>query len=291
MHLSAARLLAAGQFELPRKTLILATALGVATQYIAFRFQAATLAHTGFADQFVHAIGSFNVFQVFAYVAALRLIFNGEVYVKAGSSDFALTTLIALGAGLAGATGEILILDIAVSLAAIIVFRVLRNDRNERAAAFVFGALTLQAIWGPWLFALTASEILRVETFVVGSLLHLLSPAVVWNGSVFVAPDAHSIIVIEGCSAFANILLAMLCWTSMTMWDRQYWRTTDIFIGLAMYASVVAVNTLRLCLMAQSASNYQFLHNSPGATLIGLIVTVMLPAFCWSGLQLTERRP
>jgi exosortase/archaeosortase family protein len=99
------------------------------------------------------------------------------------------------------------------------------------------------------------------------------------------------IAIYEACTSFHNISVAMLCWVTVIKLVRQNWRPSDFAIAGALILITLAMNSLRLFLMANASPNlFDFWHSGIGAGAInaGLSLLVMLIALmaarpAWSG--------
>jgi exosortase/archaeosortase family protein len=99
----------------------------------------------------------------------------------------------------------------------------------------------------------------------------------------------HSIMIEEGCSAFQNVSLASLIWISLLKLDTLRMRTAHLWICAAMAVATVALNTVRLALMAQSESMYEFWHNGAGVPIVSTAMLGVMLIICLGGLQVTAR--
>ena len=100
----------------------------------------------------------------------------------------------------------------------------------------------------------------------------------------------HSIMVEEGCSAFRNVSLASLIWISLVKLDTLTLKAAHLWICAAMAAVTVALNTLRIALMAQSYPMYDFWHNGGGVPIVTFTMLAAVLLICLGGLQLVDER-
>jgi hypothetical protein len=166
---------------------------------------------------------------------------------------------------------------IGVTAAAVYVMATSHGDGKMRAAAAVMLALSFNGLWGPKLFDVFAYYLLRADAALVGWTLAASQPGVSWSETIITTSGGHSIMVYGPCSAFHNISLGLLCWVSLTKLARSAWHWKDLAVGLTVCASVIALNTTRLYLMALSPGNFAYWHDGFGQHLFGwgMMLTVL----------------
>src|SRR5437868_2690147 len=115
-----------------------------------------------------------------------------------------------------------------------------RADRELHAAGFVMTALAAHLVWGPILFQLLTPELLRADAALVGNMLALLRPDIIWNDTTFQTPGSFAISLVGACSSFHNLSTAALACAAATMFTRTGWTRLD----LAKLAAAVVVMIL-----------------------------------------------
>ena len=88
------------------------------------------------------------------------------------------------------------------------------------------------------------------------------------DGLVITTGGDHGIMIEEGCSAFQNVSLASLIWLSLVKLDTLTIRPRMSGSAPRWRRATVTLNTIRLALMAQSPSMYNFWHNGGGVSIV-----------------------
>lgn len=174
---------------------------------------------------------------------------------------------------------------------AVLIIACLRNDADTRASATVLLALAGNMLWAPAAFQLATRELLLLDAVLVGTVLNLFRPEVVWQDLTFHAMDGNAITLVGGCSSFNNISIALLACVAATMLVRTHWRRGDIWVAIAAVVAMTAINVLRLCLMATGAAAHAYWHDGEGAHVIALAQTLAIAAIAFGGAGLAGRRP
>jgi len=157
------------------------------------------------------------------------------------------------------------------------------GDRNLKAAGGVLLALSMQLIWGPIFFQLFTPELLKVDAGLVGTLLTMLRPDILWKGMTFFAPDGHAVSLIAGCSSFNNVSNAVLACAAVTMSRRTEWLRHDIATVVIAGIAMILFNSARICLIAWSANYHSFWHDGAGAQILAIAQTLVVVAIAWWG--------
>lgn len=158
-----------------------------------------------------------------------------------------------------------------------------RNDEQLASAGAVLLAVSAQLVWGPIVFQLLTPEFLRADAALVGILIMLVNPEIVWNDTTFRASADHAVSIVGACSSFQNLSTAVLACAAAAMFVRTRWTRRDLAAIAMASAAMIILNDARLCLLAFSAESYQFWHEGPGAPMYGYFTTaVMLLIAFWS---------
>jgi len=140
-----------------------------------------------------------------------------------------------------------------------------RDGDAERRSAIVLLALTGPLIWGRLLLRLFEKSILSLDAHLVASAIGSRV-----DGNVVRFADGSGRMVIgDPCSSVHNISLAIVLWTTAAMLfsiriDRQY-----VTVGIAMAASMFALNVVRLSALGLFPAHFEFLHHGEGAIMFG----------------------
>jgi exosortase/archaeosortase family protein len=158
-----------------------------------------------------------------------------------------------------------------------------RKDEQLASAGAVLLAVSAHLVWGPIVFQLLTPEFLRADAALVGALLMLVDPGIVWTGTTFHASAGHAISIVGACSSFQNLSTALLACAAAAMFVRTTWTRRDLSAIAMASVAMIVLNDARLCLLAQSAASYEFWHQGQGALLFGYFTTtVMLLIAFWS---------
>jgi hypothetical protein len=152
------------------------------------------------------------------------------------------------------------------------------GDAKRRAAGIVLAALSVQELWGHILFNLITFPLLRAETAVVGTLMDFVRPGTMWQDNVVSGPSGFGIVIINSCSSFHNLSLALLCWVTVSRLWHQNWRVRDFVFGAVIGVVMIMFNVVRLCLMAWNVDLYHYWHDGIGAEMfaVGASLTILL---------------
>ena len=158
------------------------------------------------------------------------------------------------------------------------------GDRNLKAAGAVLLALSIHLVWAPILFQLFTPELLRADAVIVGEILTSLRPDIVWSDNSFHAPNGHSVSLIGGCSSFNNVSIAVLACATIAMLARTEWVRRDIVTVAIACVLMIAVNAVRICLLAWSGESHQFWHDGEGSQILGAAQTIVILLIAWWGV-------
>jgi hypothetical protein len=157
-----------------------------------------------------------------------------------------------------------------------------RADRELKAAGVVMLALSAHLVWGPILFQFLTPELLRADAALVGGMLKVVRPDIIWTDTTFQTPGNFAISLVGACSSFHDLSTALLACAAATMFMRTNWIRSDVVRIAAAGAAMIFINDARLCLLAWNKASYDFWHAGAGAPLIGFFTTIVLlvVAFC-----------
>ena len=196
-------------------------------------------------------------FLVVAWGAAIWLLIKAPA--KAASLADVLVTL---GLCLLGGLAQTTALPIAITGLGLWLF--LNKDDDIRAAGAVFLAIASQQFWGHIILGALAPELVRLDAAMVGEAMVRTVKGASWHDNIITSPSGYSIVVVEGCSSFANVSTALLAWVSFGRLERVKWLPRDLIVGAVVVVSQIALNVTRMYLMAQSPQNYLYWHDEGG---------------------------
>jgi hypothetical protein len=158
------------------------------------------------------------------------------------------------------------------------------SDARVRSFGQILLALAFYEWFGPLIFHLLSPWVLKAEVAVVQAALAPLGGFTREGLTISNGAD-HSLAIEEGCSAFQNVSLATLIWISLVKLDTLTMKAAHLWVCAAMAAAAVALNTLRLALMAQSYPMYDFWHNGAGVPIVSIAMLGAMLIICLGGLR------
>lgn len=224
-------------------------------------------------------LASKSIFYYLALYAILRLVADSSRMAPARTGDFVLALAVIASGFLTARSAP----GLATTVCALYLMIRDRRDLRLAAAGAVLLALAFNGFWGPRLFELFAYDLLKADAALVGAALTATKTGVVWSETIVGAGSDHSIIVYGPCSSFHNISLGLLCWVSLTKLARPRWVASDVWVGIAVCAAVVALNASRLYLMALSADGYAYWHQGAGEQISAIATTLTVLAISLFG--------
>lgn len=233
------------------------------------------------SDASLGHLANLGIFQFLAWFAVLYLVARGGEMRRSSGADLAVPCLISLAALLPDGNAA----WVGLSVLAAYAFCAFAQDRYLRAAAIVMLALATQLFWGRILFELVAFQIEIADAKLAAGLLSLLHQPVTLQDNL-IGTGNHQIVIYEACTSFHNISIAMLAWVTITKLARRDWRRRDLATAAILVAATVAMNSLRLFLMASSApGRLDFWHVGLGAQLINASLSALITGICLWGLR------
>jgi exosortase/archaeosortase family protein len=248
-----------------------------------FANQALLLLDIGSLDAFAASLLTQNDIYWLACAVALYRLSLSDGTVRASRFDW--TLALALGALLLLSSFLPYRFGIGLLTTAVALYLLLldHGDRNLNAAGAVLLALSMQLVWGPIFFQLFTPELLKADSALVGSILAVLRPDIVWTGTTFFAPNGHAVSLIAGCSSFNNVSTAVLACAAVTMLRRTEWVRNDIATAAIAAITMILVNTSRICLFAWSPDYHAFWHDGAGVQILAIVQTIAVLAIAWRG--------
>jgi exosortase/archaeosortase family protein len=222
----------------------------------------------------VSELGAVGIFQYLAWYAVFRLLGSSGPGSAARSRDLLITAALCLPLFLPTSR----MVWVAATGIAIYLWLTSAHDPKLRAAGIVLAALAVQELWGHILFNLITMPLLLAETAVVGTLMEAIRPGTVWHDNAVTGPNGFSIVIINSCSSFHNLSLALLCWVTISRLSHQNWRGRDFVLGAMIGVTMILFNVTRICLMSWNHDLYHYWHDGVGAEMfaVGASLTVLV---------------
>lgn len=227
-------------------------------------------------DNSFDALREFNAGEILALCAIYSVLTAKTGVIALSRADFAVISACALlmlppvsqhfaflGAGLAG------------------LYFVLHYPRHTALAQVgqLWLAISCYESFGQLFFKLVSAPLMQAELSVIALIGPPLGFPVSKDGIRIVSPDGWFIFMLERCSAFHNISLAILMWLSfLKLAGAEARRPQLVALGVAVL-SIFLLNGWRMLLMTPSPAAYDFWHGGAGALLFscGAFFAVALP--------------
>ena len=152
---------------------------------------------------------------------------------------------------------------------------------SRRRGAGILLATTLPMLWNRLLLHFFAEPILEIDASMIS---WMLGTDRVGNMVRF-ADNSGSLVIFPGCSSFAGVSVAMLCWVTLSQATRHKPSAHDlVWCGLAC-ASVIVVNIARISIMGLSERDYQAAHSPSGDTIANVVTLILIVGFSVLGVR------
>ncbi len=209
----------------------------------------------------------------FAFYALVRLGLDAEHGSSPGRLDW-LACAIALALCLVPAQAPAKLAMVGLGLG---LFLSARNQ-DERAVAVVGLALTGPLLWGPLMLQLLGDDMLSLDAAIAAFLSGNTS-----LGNLVVTPgQTPDVLIMPGCSALKNVAPVFVLAAVLSQLEGMALNRRLAFACVLGVLAVVAINSLRLALIATYPQHYTWLHTGGGATLFSyanmLAVVVIVSA-------------
>jgi exosortase/archaeosortase family protein len=170
-----------------------------------------------------------------------------------------------------------------IALSGLAFYILRRSSRSSLSGrgAWILLAVTIPMFWSRVLFALLSDLILQGDAILVGWIVgtHNLGNTVQFadgSGYLWIAP---------GCSSWANISLAILCWITFTkVFDRPSSLQGILWMITACMA-VVGINVTRISLIGFYPEHYETLHGPIGDVVASWTIFAVTIGMCWIGVK------
>jgi len=148
-----------------------------------------------------------------------------------------------------------------------------------RRSATIFFAICVPLFWGPAMLALAAPLLLKIDAFLVATLIGAESTG---NVVRFVG-SGRGIQIWAACSSFHNISHAALAWVALTQILGRDLEVRDVFwCGFAMILAA-SVNLARLTMIALWPEYYDTIHYGLGAQIASALAIILIASVCIFG--------
>jgi hypothetical protein len=142
----------------------------------------------------------------------------------------------------------------------------------SRRGAIILLATACSMLWGRLAFAFFAEPILNIDA----QLTAWLAGTDHIDNVVRMSHDSGYVVIMSGCSSFANVSLAVLTWIMVSqVLDRLPSIHDFLWCGLTCVL-VIAVNICRLSIMAFNMDSYLTLHSGWGAASANIVTLIIV---------------
>jgi len=141
---------------------------------------------------------------------------------------------------------------------------------QARVGVLIALAAALHEIAVNVLGELSGDALLGIDAWIAGTVSNWITTGIAVEGSALQHFDGHMLVLVWGCSSLANLGDALLLLWALTSLGREagacgQGRARFVCCVLLLAGLTIALNALRLALMAGSADTYAYLHGSDGA--------------------------
>jgi exosortase/archaeosortase family protein len=161
------------------------------------------------------------------------------------------------------------------------------RDPRVNSVGQILLALAFYEWLGPTLFHILCPLTLKFETLAVQGILAPLG-GFTRNGLTIVGSSNHHVIVDAGCSAFHNLSVSTLIWITLLKLDTLTMKSAHYWILAAMGGATIALNTVRIALMAQSKEMFDYWHDGAGVPILKITMLAVILVICVGGIRLVE---
>jgi hypothetical protein len=160
-------------------------------------------------------------------------------------------------------------------------FSVYGSTDKVRSAMRILTALTVALMWGRFSFSFLLPYILQADASLVSIVTGLER-----QGNLILAADHKTILQVgAGCSSFLNLTNGALGWAASLVYYAVTVTLRRIAYLLALIASILAINTVRIGLIGWYPDYYDLLHGSIGANTANLITSAVVLFFCYATVK------
>ncbi|MEL6061789.1 MULTISPECIES: hypothetical protein [unclassified Methylobacterium] len=223
----------------------------------------------------------FNVGEAFALAALLsQLLTVPDARMTLARSDRAVLVLSALAWFIPEQHGVYLATTLAGSWLSLRG----RADRHWAGIAQIWLALSIYELWGKLVFKMAYQSIEGAEIGLISRIGRLVYGGIGTEGASLSVRGDWAIVILEGCSSFHNLSLAVLVWLSILKIAAHPVDRAALAALATSFGLVVAINVARILAMLPSREAYHFWHDDAGSSLVALaaVVAMIVPALLWT---------
>jgi exosortase/archaeosortase family protein len=222
-----------------------------------------------------------NTFGVSAIVwvaCAVGLAYSAR---EPGPPTGRLDRLVAVAATLAFLVPVPYLCWLTLSALALYAIRTSAPDSFARRGAFILLAATVPMFWSRAVFSMLSETLLSFDATLVAWLV-----GTAHSGNTIAFADGSGYLwIAPACSSLVNVSLAFLCWVLFTrLSERRPSRASFAWCLLAC-AAVIAINVLRLALLALYPQHFELIHGPVGQALANWVTLAAMAGITWYGAQ------
>jgi exosortase/archaeosortase family protein len=224
----------------------------------------------------VHALLDFKILWLCVLISLWRIVVAPHRAVRTGDVAWG-GLIIALAALTAGVWSWLL-------LAAFALLFLRRTDQHEiRHALYLVLAIGIHESVVGVLGEVFGDTLLALDASVAELLTHWFLPAIHAYGTSLQATGGHTVMLVWGCSSFSYVGdMMLLCWAVTLLRGHGEGTGRSLWKWLALVALfTVALNAVRLALMAAAPHTYDFLHDGAGAVIFRIIILSGAVGVAW----------
>jgi hypothetical protein len=149
-------------------------------------------------------------------------------------------------------------------------------------------AISCYELWGPVFFKIVSAPVIQAEVSVISNLGQRLGYNLDLDGIILDSPNGWSIFMMEECSSFHNISLAVLVWLSLIKLGGAKATCLTVMALCAGITGIICLNALRVLLMTPSEEAYLFWHNGNGAIIFSCVTLAVIAFPTITSMQLRD---
>lgn len=153
--------------------------------------------------------------------------------------------------------------------------------------AWIYLAITVSLFWSPKLFEAFSPTVLAADA----RLVSWITGTERIGNTVRIAGSDAFLWVAPGCSSVANMSLAFLCWMTFGKVSGRPLGPRDAAWCAAAAAAVVALNVLRIAIIALRPGLYETVHGPLGTVVAGYLTLFVIAGVCvaWKRDEIRSR--
>ncbi|MFI4966691.1 MAG: hypothetical protein ACHP9T_15140 [Caulobacterales bacterium] len=140
-----------------------------------------------------------------------------------------------------------------------------------RASAMVLFAISVQLVWSRLLMLFFLKPVASFDAHLVSLIIHR---AVQGNAVQFVEGH-HRMSILGACTSVENASVALMMYVAIVRSFRLVPVRSELYALLGVFLSVVAMNIVRLALMAQNIEMFHLVHGDVGGAVVNAIITLI----------------